>query len=89
MAPKLGGGRGGGAGGPPPRTPAPLGVGPPSIVSGVPPRGILVPWGLPGGRGRQARSGRPPTGQCGGGGGEGGGEPPRPGLRPHLPRAGL
>ena len=33
--------------------------------------GILVPWGLPGGRGRRARSVRPPTGQCGGGGGGG------------------
>ena len=72
MAPKLGGGeRGGGLGGPPPRPPAPSGVGVPSVVSGVPPRGILVPWGLPGCRGRQARSGRPPTGQCCGGGGGG------------------
>ena len=33
------------------------GVGLPSVVSGVPRRGILAPWGLPGGRGRQARSG--------------------------------
>ena len=71
VAPKLGGG---GLGGPPPRPPAPSGVSLPSVVSGVPPRGILVPWGLPGGRGRRARSGRPPTGQCGGG--VGGGTPP-------------
>ena len=75
VAPKLGGGSGGG-GGAPPRPPAPSGVGLPSVVSGVPPRGILVPWGLPGGRGRRARSGRPPTGQCGGGGGGGGGGNP-------------
>ena len=66
-------GGGGGMGGPPPRPLAPSGVGLPSVVSGVPPRGILVPWGLPGGRGRRAWSGRPPTGQCGGGGG---GNPP-------------
>ena len=63
------GGGGGGVGGPPP-PPAPSGVGLPSVVSGVLPRGILVPWGLPGGRGRRARSGWPPTGQCGGGGGD-------------------
>ena len=68
---------------------APSGVGLPSVVSGVPPRGILVPWGLPGGRGRPARPGRPPTGQCGGGWGGGGGEPPRPGSRPRLPQAGF
>ena len=71
MALKLGGGAGGGVGGPVPRPSAPSGVGLPSVVSGVPPRGIIVPWGLPGGRGRQARSGRPPMGQCGGGGGGG------------------
>ena len=74
--PSWGGGAGGGGGGaapPPPRPPAPSGVGLPSVVSGVPPRGILVPWGLPGGRGRRARSGQPPTGQCGG---RGGGTPP-------------
>ena len=59
---------GGGVGRPPPRPPAPSGIGLPSVAPGVPPRGILVPWGLPGGRGRRARSGRPPTGQCGGGG---------------------
>ena len=78
MAPKLAGGSGGGGGGvggPLPRPPAPSGVGLPSVVSGVPPRGILVPWGLPGGCGRRARSGRPPMGQCGGGGGGGGGPP--------------
>ena len=56
------------------RPPAPSGVGLPSVVSGVPLRGILVPWGLPGARGRQARPGRPPMGQCGGEG-EGGGKP--------------
>ena len=73
VAPKLGGGSGGGGwGGAPPRPPAPSGVGLQSVVSGVPPRGILAPWGLPGGCGRGARSGRPPMGQCGGGG-EGGG----------------
>ena len=80
------GGRG--VGGPHPRPPAPSGVGLPFVAPGVPPRGILVPWGLPGGRGRRARSGRPPTGQCGGGGGRDG-EPPRPGSRPRLPWAGL
>ena len=71
--PRLGGERGGGVGGPPPRPPAPLGVGLPSVVFGVPPQGILVPWGLPGGCGRRARSGWPPTSQCSGGGG---GTPP-------------
>ena len=76
VAPKLRGGSRGGLGGPPSRPPAPSGVGLPSVVSGVPPRGILVPWALPGGRGRRARSGRPPTGQCGGGGGGRGGNPP-------------
>ena len=80
VAPKLGGGAGGGVGGRPPRPPAPSGVGLPSVVPGLPHRGILALWGLPGGRGRRARSGRPPTGQCGGGGG--GGEPPCPGWRP-------
>ena len=95
-----GSGGGGGMGGPPPRPPAPSGIGLPSVVPGVPPRGILAPWGLPGGRGRRARSGRPPTGQCGreggggGGGGEGAGTPPpwfappsspgRPLIRPLL-----
>ena len=68
-----GGGAGGGA---PPRPPAPSGVGLSSVAPGVPPRGILVLWGSPGGRGRRARSGRPPTGQCGGGGGGRGGNPP-------------
>ena len=59
MAPKLGGSSGGGGlGGPLPRPPAPSGVGLPSVVSGVPPRGILVPWGLPGGLGRGAPSPR-------------------------------
>ena len=85
-----GGERGGGWGGRPttPRPPVPSGVGPQSVVFGVPPRGIRVPWGLPGCRGRRARPSRPPMGQCGGGGG-GGGEPPRPGSPPRLPQAGL
>ena len=93
MALKLRGGSGGGGGwgaAPPPPAPPPLsGVGLPSVVSGVHSGGILVPWGLPGGRGRRERPGRPPMGQCGGGGGGGGGEPPRPGSRPHLPQARL
>ena len=59
-----------------PCPPAPSGVGLPSVVCGAPPRGILVPWGLPGGRGRRARPGRPPMGQCGGGGRVGGGTTP-------------
>ena len=78
--PQAGGvaGRGGtgGAAPPPPAPPAPSVVGLPSVVSGAPPRGILVLWGLPGGRGRRARPGRPPMGQCGGGGEGGGGNPP-------------
>ena len=88
VAPKLGGGvrgGGGGVGGPPPRPPAPSGVGLPSVVSGVLPRGVLARWGLPGGRGRRARSGRPPTGQCGGGGGGGGGNPPALARAPVFP----
>ena len=89
MALKLGGGGGGGVGGggreAAPCPPAPSGVGLPSVVSGVPPKGILVPWALSGGRGRRARPGRPPMGQCGGGGGGGG----RPGSRSRLPKAGL
>ena len=91
MALKLGGGSGGAGGGrsAAPRPPAPSGVGLPSVVSGALPRGILVPWGLPVGRGCRARPGRPPMGQCGGGGGGRGGEPPRPGSRPRLSQAGL
>ena len=69
-----------------PRPPAPSGVGLPSVVSGAPPRGILVPWGLPGGHGRRARPGRPPMGQCSGGGGEGGGNPPALVRAPAFPR---
>ena len=80
--PQAGGGeQGGGWGG--------SGVGLPSVVSGVPPRGILVLWGLPRGRWRRGRPGRPPMGQCGGGGGGRGGEPPVPGSRPRLPQASL
>ena len=92
MALKLGGGsRGGGVGGPlrRPLPPALSAFGLLSVVSGAPPRGILVPWGLPGSRGRRARPGRPPMGQCGRGGGGRAGEPPRPGSRPRLPQAGL
>ena len=83
--PQAGGGeRGGGWGGrsAAPRPPIPSGVGLPSVVSGAPPRGILVPWGLPGGRGRRARPGRPPMGQCGGGGGGRGGGTPSPWFAP-------
>ena len=89
VAPKLGRGSGGGGVGraaPPPRRP--VGRWPAIRCLRRAPRGILVPWGLPGGRGRRARSGRPSTGQCGGGGRRGG-QPPRPGSRPCLPRAGL
>ena len=77
MAPKLGGGeRGGGFGGRPPRPPAPSGVRLPFVVSGVPPRGILVPWRLR----AAAGVGRGPVGRqwvsaAGGGGGEGGNPP--------------
>ena len=81
-----GGGRGGRSAAPHPR--APSGVGLPSFVSGAPPRGILVLSGFPGGRGRQARSGRPPVGQCGGGGGGRGGVIPSPWFAP-LPSPGL
>ena len=77
---QAGGGCGGGGGAPPP--PPPSGVGLPFVVPGVPLRGILAPWGLPGGRGRRPRSGRPPTGQCGGGRGGGGGGTPRPWFAP-------
>ena len=51
--PQAGGGSGGGGWGgrsAAPRHPAPSGIGLPSVVSGAPPRGILPPWGLPGGR---------------------------------------
>ena len=84
--PSWGGGAGGGGGVAAPPDPPPSGVGLPSVVSGVTPWGTLVPWGLPGGGGRWARSGRPPTGQCGGGGGEGGGgNPPALVRAPVLP----
>ena len=88
VALKLGGGAGGGWGGcsAAPRPPAPSGVGLPSVVSGVPPRGILVRWGLLGGRRRQAQPGRPPMGQCGRGGGGGGGNPPALVRAPAFPR---
>ena len=71
-----GGERGGGGWGgrsAAPRPLAPSGVGLSSFVSGAPPWGIPVPWGLPGGRGRRSRPVRPPVGQCGGGGGREGG----------------
>ena len=74
---KLGGGAGGGGRGPPPPPPPPCRASACHLLSpACPPWGILVPWVLPGGRGRQARSGRPPMGQCRGGGGGGGGNPP-------------
>ena len=84
-----GGSGGGGCGGrsAAPRPPAPSVVGRPSVVSGVPPRGILAPWKLPGGRGRQAQPCRPPMGQCGGGGGGGeGGQLPALVRAPTFPR---
>ena len=92
VAPRLGGGAGGGWGGRPPVSSPLSGVGLPSVVSGVSPRDIPVTCGLPGGRGRRARSGRPPTGQCGGGGGEGGRTPPpwfAPPSSPGRPLVGL
>ena len=88
--PQAGGGaEGGGRGGRSAafRPPAPSGVGLPSVVSSAPPRGILVPWGLPGGRGRRARAGMPPMGSAAGGG-QRAGKPPRLGSRPRLPQAG-
>ena len=48
------GGCGGGVGGPPPRPPAPSGVGLPSVVPDMPPRGILT----------RSRGG-PAMGRCG------------------------
>ena len=57
---------------------------PPSLspfISGAPPLGI---HGLPGGRGRRARSGWPLVGQCGGGGERFS----RHSLLPRLPQAG-
>ena len=74
-----GGGGGGGAASPPP---APSGVGLPSVVNGVPPRGILVPWGLPGSHGHRARPGWPPMDHCGWGGGGRGGVIPSPWFAP-------
>ena len=72
LRPSSRGGAGGGGGWAAPPPPAP----PPRRVSAChpssparPPRGILVLSGLPGGLGRRARPGRPPMGQCGGGGG--------------------
>ena len=66
-----GAGAGGGGGGAAPPPPAP----PPRRASAChpSPRGILVLWASPGGRGRRVWPGRPPTGLCGGGGGGGGG----------------
>ena len=84
---KSGGERGGGGGrSAAPRHPASSGVGLPSFVSGAPTRGILVLWGLPGGRGRRARPGRPPMGQCGGGGAGRGGAISSPWFAPPPPR---
>ena len=68
--------RGGRVGGLPPRPPAPSGIGLPSVVFGVPPRGIVVPWGLTGGRQRVSAAG---------GGGEGEGSPPPCFAPPSLP----
>ena len=63
-------GGGGGEGGLLRRPPPPRSTGRrPAII----PRGILVPWVLPGGPGRRVRPGRPPMGLCGGGGGGRGG----------------
>ena len=78
VAPKLGrgstGGGGEGAASPPPR---PVGRRPAIRCHRRAPPGCTRAVGVTGGRGRRARSGRPPTGQCsGGGGGEGGGNPP-------------
>ena len=72
------------------RHPPALGGGqwPPSpspFFSGAPPLGVHVQPGLPGGRGRQTRPGRPPVGQCGGKGEE---RSPRHGMLPGLPQAG-
>ena len=87
MALKPGGGGGEGWGGrsAPTCPSAPSGVGLPSVVSSAPPWGILVPWELLGGCGRRARPGRPPMGQCGGGGREGGGNPPALVRAPAFP----
>ena len=81
--PQAGGGAGGG-GAPPP--PAPSGVGLPSVVSGAPLWGRLMPWGLPGSRGRWARPGWPPIGHCGWGGREGGSDPLALVRAPAFPR---
>ena len=93
VARRPGGGVGGrGEGGPRRCSPPPCprgGPWPPSLspfFSGAPPLGIHVRPGLPGGRGRRARPGRPPVGQCGGGGG--GGRSRRHGLPQGLPQAG-
>ena len=86
VALKLRGGSGGGGRSAAPCPPALSGVGLPSVVFGAPPRGILVPWGLPGGRGRQMRPSRQPMGQCGGGGRERGGDPPALVRAPAFPR---
>ena len=87
-------GGGAGGGGRPPALPPHRASACLPLPPACPPRGILVPWGLPGSRGRRARSGRPPTGPCGAGGG--GGDPPpwfappsspgRPLIRPLRPR---
>ena len=85
------GGEGGGGGAAPllPAPPAPWGGPWPAflspLVSGAPPWGIHVQSGLLGDRGRRARSGWPPEGQCGGGGRE---RSPRSGSLPRLLQAG-
>ena len=86
-----GGGEGGGGQGraAAPRPPAQwVGPWPPSLspfVSGAPSWDRHVQSALLGGRGRQARPGRLPLGQCRGGGGK---RSSRPGLLPRPPQAG-
>ena len=64
-----GGSAGGGWGGRYPASPPRRASACHLLSPACPPWGILVPWGLLGGRGHRARSGLPPMGQCGGGGG--------------------
>ena len=69
-----GGGAEGGGGGAAPPPPRPIGRRPAFCCPWRAPPGYTRAVGVAGGRGRRARSGRPPTGQCGRGGG--GGNPP-------------